>query len=158
MNIFENLRKITKPYGDDEYDDEYEDEELDGFDDEPVRNSEPTRRNEYAGISKPENRSNGSVINIGAPKVNKPEVVLFRPTTFSDATKAADDLRNKKAVIANLEHVDKNLSRRIIDFLTGCAYALDGKFNKIANSTYLFCPYSMDVVGDLDGNPNDTDG
>ena len=49
-----------------------------------------------------------------------------------------------------MENVDKALSRRVVDFLSGCAYALDGKVNKIAQSTYLFCPHSMDVVGDLE--------
>ena len=158
MNIFENLRKITRPYGDDEYDDEYENDEAEDFDDEPVRPSEPARRNEYTSISKPDSRPNGSVISMGTPKVNKPEVVLFRPNTFKDATKAADDLRNKKAVIVNLEQVDKALNRRITDFLFGCAYVLDAKVNPIANNTFLLCPYNMDVVGSLDNAQGDNEG
>ena len=49
-----------------------------------------------------------------------------------------------------MENVDNALARRVVDFLTGCAYALDGKVNKIAQSTYLFSPHSMDVSGDLE--------
>jgi len=56
-----------------------------------------------------------------------------------------------------MENVDKALSRRVVDFLSGCAYALDGKVNKIAQSTYLFCPYSMDVVGDLENIQNEVE-
>ena len=78
------------------------------------------------------------------------EVVLFHAKTFGDATKAADELRNKKAVILNMENVDKALTRRVVDFLSGCVYALDGKVKKIAQSTYLFCPHGMNIVGDLE--------
>ena len=147
MGIWDNFKKIAQPYSDDEYEDEYEDG-LDGFDDE---DEIPPKRSDYgAKAAEPAKtgKFNGQVLSMNAG--NKQEVVLFRPTTFSDCTKAADDLRDKKAVIVNMENVDKVLATRVVDFLTGCAYALDGKINKIAQSTYLFCPHSMDVVGDLE--------
>ena len=81
---------------------------------------------------------------------NKQEVVLFRPGSFNDTSKAADDLRNRKAVIVNMENVDKAMARRVVDFLSGCVYALDGDVKKIAQSAYLFCPHNMDSVGDLE--------
>ena len=49
-----------------------------------------------------------------------------------------------------MENVDKAMARRVVDFLSGCAYALDGKVKKIAQSTYLFCPHNMEVSGDLE--------
>ena len=82
--------------------------------------------------------------------INKQEVVLFRPGSFNDTSKAADDLRNRKAVIVNMENVDKAMARRVVDFLSGCVYALDGDVKKIAQSAYLFCPHNMDIVGDLE--------
>ena len=81
---------------------------------------------------------------------SKQEVVLFRPTSFNDTSKAADDLRNRKAVLLNLENVDKAMSRRVVDFLSGCVYAVDGSVKKVAQSAYIFCPHNMDVVGDLE--------
>ena len=81
---------------------------------------------------------------------SKQEVVLFRPGSFNDTSKAADDLRNRKAVIVNMENVDKAMARRVVDFLSGCVYALDGDVKKIAQSAYLFCPHNMDIVGDLE--------
>ena len=90
----------------------------------------------------------GSVLSMSHS--NKQEVVLFRPTNFNDTSKAADDLRNRKAVIVNMENVDKAMARRVVDFLSGCVYALDGTVNKIAQSAYLFCPANMDVIGDLE--------
>ena len=90
----------------------------------------------------------GSVLNMN--NGSKQEVVLFRPTSFNDTSKAAEDLRHRKAVIVNMENVDKAMARRVVDFLSGCVFALDGTVKKIAQSAYLFCPHNMDVVGDLE--------
>ena len=149
MTFWDNVKKFAQPYGEDEYD-EYEEGE-EGFEDEEVLVPR-SRRNENNADAPAAERSEGNgfsgkVLNMNS---NKPSVVLFRPTNFNEATKAADDLREKKAVIVNLENVDASMARRVVDFLSGCAYALDGKVKKIAVSTYLFCPYSMDVMGDLE--------
>ena len=93
---------------------------------------------------------NGTVLNMNSSVTNKQAVVLFRPNSFNDTSKAADDLRSKKAVIVNMENVDKAMARRVVHFLSGCAYAVDGRVKKVAQSTYLFCPHNMDVVGDLE--------
>ena len=89
----------------------------------------------------------GHVMNMSS---GKQEVVLFHAKTFDDAAKAADELRKRRAVILNMENVDKSLTRRVVDFLSGSVYALDGSVKKVAQSTYLFCPHNMDVVGDLE--------
>ena len=147
MSFWDNVKKFAQPYADDEYD-EYEDG-VEGFEEEPAPAPRASRRAEAAEApAAPETGSfSVNVLNMGG---NRPGVVLFRPTSFNDATKAADDLRDKKAVIVNLENVDKAISRRVIDFLSGCAYALDGTVNKIALATYLFCPHNMEVMGDLE--------
>lgn len=92
----------------------------------------------------------GSVLGSSKSNLNKQEVVLFRPSTFNDTSKAAQDLRENKAVIVNMENVDKAMARRVVDFLSGCVFALEGTVRKIAQSAYLFCPRNMDVVGDLE--------
>ena len=159
MSFWDNVKKLTQPYADEEYDDYDEDlgdygEELD----EPVsRRRAPAFGSQDSGldfgttpVSTPAPTGfSGSVLNMGSSG-SKQEVVLFHAKAFDDAAKAADELRNKKAVILNMENVDKALTRRVVDFLSGCVYALDGKVKKIANSTYLFCPHCMDIVGDLE--------
>ena len=80
---------------------------------------------------------------------NKVQLVLVRPDSFNDAPTIAANMRAKKAVVLNLEGVEKNLARRIVDFLSGCGYALDGSVKKVSQSTYVFCPYNMEVLGDL---------
>lgn len=77
------------------------------------------------------------------------QVVLVKPERFDQVSEIADHLRDKKAVVLNLETTNKDVSRRLVDFLSGCAYALDGKIKKVAISTYLITPYNVGVVGDL---------
>ena len=89
----------------------------------------------------------GSVLSMNH---NKQEVILFHAKTFDDAAKAADELRSKRAVILNMENIDKALTRRVVDFLSGCIFALDGKVKKVAQATYLFCPHDMEIIGNLE--------
>ena len=174
MSFWDNVKKFAQPYSEDEYDDEYDDEYMDDYDEreEPVRRAprrapampippvkqEPNNFGFNAAPVAPvapavapaapvNTGFTGSVVNMNT---NKQEVVLFRPGSFNDTSKAADDLRNRKAVIVNMENVDKAMARRVVDFLSGCVYALDGTVKKIAQSAYLFCPQNMNVVGDLE--------
>ncbi len=144
MSFWDNVKKFAQPYTDEEYDDY--DEASESFDEE-IEPAPRPRRAEAAEAAEPsEGRFSGKVLNMN----NKQSVVLFRPNSFNDASQAADDLRDKKVVIVNLENVDKAMARRVVDFLSGCSYALDGKPRKIAQSTYLFAPHNMDVMGDLE--------
>ena len=152
MSFWDNVKKFTQPYSDDEYED-YEDE-VDQYEEEPAPRSS-RRTSPFAGTAQdaapaaPAATSSsfgGQVLSMSG----KQEVVLFHAKTFDDTAKAADELRKKKAVILNMENVDKALTRRVVDFLSGSVYALDGRVKKVAQATYLFCPHNMDVVGDLE--------
>ncbi len=173
MSFWDNVKKFTQPYADDEYDD-YDDEYMDDYEDAAEEPAPRPRRaapvttaeddddefaasfgstpnlsvNNSSSVSNSSNGFNGQVLNMRSAA--KQEVVLFRPTSFNDTSKAADDLRNRKAVVVNLENVDKAMSRRVVDFLSGCVYAVDGSVKKIAQSAYLFCPHNMEVIGDLE--------
>ena len=176
MSLWDSVKKFAQPYADDDYDDYDEDEEyLDDYEEPaaPVRRAPSRRRapepapvaDDFddeeaedfgfnlapAAKAAPVTTSTGfkgSVVSMSTG--TKQEVVLFRPTSFNDTSKAADDLRSRKAVVLNLENVDKAMSRRVVDFLSGCVYALDGSVKKVAQSAYIFCPHNMDVVGDLE--------
>jgi cell division inhibitor SepF len=161
MSFWDNVKKFAQPYDDEDYDDY--DEELDEFE-EPAQEPAPrTRRpSPFATTAAPAAPAaaaapaapaastpsfGGQVLNMSS---GKQEVVLFHAKTFDDAAKAADELCKRKAVILNMENVDKALTRRVVDFLSGAVYALDGRVKKVAQSTYLFCPHNMDVTGDLE--------
>ncbi len=173
MSFWDNVKKFAQPYSDDEYDD-YDEE--DDFVDEYEEPAEaPARRaprrapapapapvteeeeDDFGFAPVPASSTavsasgfSGQVLSMNTSASNKQEVVLFRPGSFNDTPKAADDLRSRKAVIVNMENVDKAMARRVVDFLSGCVYALDGDVKKIAQSAYLFCPHNMDIVGDLE--------
>ena len=172
MSFWDNVKKFAQPYADDDYDDyDEEDDYVDDYE-EPAEAPAPRREKRRAApapvmeeheeeddfgfapvpvaasSNAPATGFSGQILNMNAS--NKQEVVLFRPGTFNDTSKAADDLRNRKAVIVNMENVDKAMARRVGDFLSGCVYALDGDVKKIAQSAYLFCPHNMDIVGDLE--------
>lgn len=93
-----------------------------------------------------EKRSN-KVVNIHA--TTQLQVVLAKPERFDDASAVADHLNNKRTVVLNLESTNKDVSRRLIDFLSGVAYANNGQIKRVANSTYIITPYNVDIMGDL---------
>ncbi len=163
MSFWDNVKKFAQPYADDEYDEYEEDESMEAYEEEaaPERPARTRRTPAFSvsasddsGFSTGASAASGSTASGFSGQVvslsNKQEVVLFHPANFNDTSTAADHLRSKKAVIVNMENVDKAMARRVVDFLSGCAYALDGKVKKVAQSTYLFCPHNMDVVGDLE--------
>jgi len=177
-NVKDSFKNFTQPYPDDDEYDDYEDEETaDGYEEAPAeeepaprtaRRTSPfgaaaSREADFGSASASAASSaasassggfSGQVLNMSS---GKQEVVLFHAKAFDDAAKAADELRKKRALILNMEGIDKALTRRVVDFLSGTVYALDGKVCKVAQCTYLVCPHSMDILGEAEGVQADTE-
>lgn len=146
MGLMDELKKIIHPYDDEDYD--YEDD----FE-EPAKESrslfdarKEERREERRDERRSEDRHN-KVVNIHATTQLK--VVLVKPERFENASEIADHLKEKRTVVLNLESTNKDVARRLIDFLSGVAYAGEGKIKKVAANTYIITPYSVDIMGDL---------
>ena len=146
MGLMDELKKIIHPYDDEDYD--YEDD----FE-EPAKESrslfddrKEERREERRDERRSEDRHN-KVVNIHATTQLK--VVLVKPEGFENASEIADHLKEKRTVVLNLESTNKDVARRLIDFLSGVAYAGEGKIKKVAANTYIITPYSVDIMGDL---------
>ena len=92
-------------------------------------------------------RKGNKVVNIHATA--QLQVVLVKPERFDDASTIADHLNAKRTVVLNLESSNKDVARRILDFLSGVAYANDGQIKKVANCTYVITPYNVGFMGDL---------
>ena len=137
MSILDELKKWTHPYDDE--DEEYEDDFGDTARKEPVFEDRRAR-------DRAEDRRN-KVVNIHATTQLK--VVLVKPERFENASEIADHLRDKRTVVLNLESTNKDIARRLIDFLSGVAYAGEGKIKKVAANTYIITPYHVDIMGDL---------
>ena len=135
MSLIDELKKLTHPYED-------EDEELEDFE-EPARSSRDAFEDRRVKV---EDRRN-KVVNIHATTQLK--VVLVKPERFENASEIADNLKDKRTVVLNLESTNKDIARRLIDFLSGVAYAGEGKIKKVSANTYIITPYSVDLMGDL---------
>ena len=134
MSILDELKKLTHPYED-------EDEGFEEFDDEPQgRDVFEDRR-----VKMDDRRS--KVVDIHATTQLK--VILVKPERFENASEIADQLKDKRTVVLNLESTNKDVARRLIDFLSGVAYAGEGKIKKVAANTYIITPYHVDIEGDL---------
>ena len=77
------------------------------------------------------------------------QVVLVKPERFEDVTSIADHLNDKKTVVLNLEATEREISRRIVDFLSGATYANHGNIKKISKATFLIVPKGVDMMGEL---------
>ena len=129
MGLLDELKRLTRPYQEDE-------DELEDF----------IPRRESAAPLGSETRQD-KVVNIHT--TTQLQVVLVKPERFDAAPEIADHLREKRTVVLNLESTNKEIARRLVDFLSGVAYAQDGKIKRVANSTYIITPYNVDILGDL---------
>lgn len=77
------------------------------------------------------------------------KVVIVRPEVFDEVANIADHLVQGKTVVLNLETANKDISRRIVDFMSGAAYALSCKLKKVANNTFIIVPEHTDIAGEL---------
>ena len=151
MGFMDELKKLAKPYADD-------DDDFDEFDEgtaAPARNT--SRAAEQDEPAQNTGRRTAGAAAAGADRnkvVNihttaQLQVVLVKPDRFDNVSEIAEHLRDKRAVVLNLESTNKDVARRLVDFLSGCAYALDGKIKKVAANTYIITPYHVDIEGDL---------
>ena len=126
---------LTPP--EDEFDYEYENDNYENF---IKKNDSKTAQNRASA-------QNNKVVNIHATA--QLQVVLFKPERFGEDTRAiADELIKMHTVVLNLENTNKDISRRIIDFLSGVAYANSGQIKKVATNTFIITPYNVGLTGD----------
>ena len=164
MGFFDEIKKLTRPYDDED------DDFIDEADDEVDEPQQEKRANPFAGFgfggqksdaSEPQpaaapraqtqrqpSRREGRVVSINGGS-GQMQVVLVKPERFETAAEIADHLRDRHAIVMNLETTPKDIARRLIDFVSGVAYAQDGKIKKIAANTYIITPYNVDLTGDL---------
>ena len=171
MGLMDNIRNLTNGRRNNEV---IEDDYYDDYEDEPMMEEEDTHHaparptyttrgaaavaatpiadtNKFTSPSRVTNISTGS---FNAGNYNM-QMIVVKPERFDQVTEIADRLRDKQSVVLNLESTNKDVARRLVDFLSGCAYALDGNIQKIAISTYLITPYNVEVLGETDKDAQD---
>ena len=165
MGFMDELKRLTRPY-DEEGEDEAFLEETEpapqpapAVRDKPKSNPFSNFSAESASVSQAPASSNrasrpreGRVVSIGAQNGAQSQVVIVKPERFESAADIADHLRNRRAVLMNLESAPKDITRRLVDFLSGVSYAIDGNIRKVSTNTYVLTPPNIDLVGEqLDG-------
>ncbi len=127
----------------DEGDDDYEEVNASGNRDRDRDYDTRDRERERSSASNSRNK----VVNINATA--KLQVGIFKPERFGEETRSiADELMKTHTVVLNLEDTNKDMARRILDFLSGVAYANNGKIKRVATNTYIIIPSNVDLTGD----------
>ncbi|MBR5558631.1 MAG: cell division protein SepF [Oscillospiraceae bacterium] len=144
MGLMDKLQKMMG-MPDDEFYDEYDEQMDDVVDETPIQTNSVYQEQEDLSFLENSNKRN-KVVNIHA--TTQLQVVLVKPEHFEDASTIADHLNAKRTVVLNLESASKEISRRLIDFLSGVAYANEGQIKKVANCTYIITPYNVGIMGE----------
>ncbi|MEG6616459.1 cell division protein SepF [Peptococcaceae bacterium 1198_IL3148] len=92
-------------------------------------------------------RKGGTVVSLHTQR--QVQVVLAEPSSYDEVQNIADNLKNRRSVIVNLEKTDPELSRRVIDFMSGTTYALNGNMQKVGQGIFLFAPNNVDITNEL---------
>lgn len=154
MGFFDKFTDIIRENDDDDLEDFYGEEDNDssfGIPS-PIRRDKPQKSVRVPKEEKPERirrsrAESDKVVNIHTTA--QLQVVLVKPERFEEAAAIADNLNEKRTVLLNLELTNRDVARRLLDFLSGVAYANNGQIKRVANSTYIITPYNVDVMGDL---------
>ena len=163
MGFLDALKKLTKPYAEDDFlGDEYDERSVRGsaFPQREVRSYEDYAETPAPAEPTPHRSFIPSIPNIpamrsepkapeAAPAKQQPmKLVVMRPERFEDAAAIADQMRRRCSVVLNLESTPRETARRLVDFLSGAAYALEGRIRRIAAGTYIITPANVDLTGD----------
>ncbi len=136
------MSKLMDFIGMEQEDDE---EEYETEEQEDIEEQEDDEEEETKGFWN--KRSNSKVVNM--PSQQQVKMVISQPTTFEQSETICDLLKEKKSIIVNLEYVNKDIARRIVDVVSGAVHALDGHMQKISNSIFLIAPYNYDITNDM---------
>ncbi len=132
------MNKVLDLFGVDNAEEDYEEE---GYEEENEQEEEQEENKNFW------NRRSNKVVTM--PQANQIKMVISQPTTFEQSETICDLLKEKKSIIVNLEYVNKDVARRIIDVISGAVHALDGHIQKVSNSIFLIAPYNYDITNDM---------
>ncbi len=94
-------------------------------------------------------RKNNKIVSMPQSQSQAIKMVISQPTTFEQSDEICSFLKEKKSVIVNLEYVNKDVARRIVDFISGGVYALDGYIQKVSNSIFLVAPSNYEITNEM---------
>ncbi len=105
-----------------------------------------------------ERKKNKNVVSLSSIQQTNSKVVLCEPQSYDEVQEIADNILNKRSIVINLQRVDSYQAKRIVDFLSGTVYAVNGDIQKLGLATFLCTPENVDVSGAISNNVYDEDG
>lgn len=140
MGLVDKIKDLTG-FGEIDYDDEYEEEYEETAEEKPVRRNSLMKKNK--------------VIPIGAQE-NQNRIVVLKPKCFNNSTEVADELKQRRPVIIDVGALDPDEARRVVDFIAGTVYGVDGNMQKVSGGIFLATPSHVDIMGEVlkDGKGN----
>jgi len=120
-------------------------DEDDEFEEFPAPRRHNRKDDDFDDVLEP--KRNNKVVNIHT--TTQLQVVLVKAERYDNSTEIADHLKERRTVVLNLETTNKDVARRVLDFLSGVAYAIGGRIQRVANNTFIITPYNVDLKGDL---------
>ena len=137
------MNKVWDLFGMDRAEEDYENEDVYDYEDEEDEEQEGRgffgRRNNNKVVNMPQSQTNSNAI----------KMVISQPTSFEQSDEICSFLKERKSVIVNLEYVNKDVARRIVDFISGGVYALDGYIQKVSNSIFLVAPSNYEITNEM---------
>lgn len=146
MGLFEKIKNILVVPEEEEYEEEFE---------EKAEKTEPRKVVQPQESYAPKRTEQAPRVVSGSKNKTvsftpgQMQVVLVKPERYEDVTSITDHMLERKTVVLNIENIDKDLSRRIVDFLGGATYALHGNIRKVSRGTFLIVPHGVDMMGEL---------
>ena len=133
MGLVDKIKDLTG-FGDIDYDNEYEEELEEETEERNVRKSLPTRKNKVVPFAGPDSQN---------------RIVVLKPKCFNNSTEVADELKQRRPVIIDVGALDPDEARRVVDFIAGTVYGVDGNMQKVSGGIFLATPHNVDIMGEV---------
>ena len=134
------MNKVWDLFGMDPAEDKEEEDVYNNLDEEYNQEEEVDDRRIWG-------KRNSKIVSL--PQAQQVKMVISQPTSFEQSEGICDLLKEKKSIIVNLEYVNNDVARRIIDVISGAVHALDGHIQKVSNSIFLIAPFNYDITNEM---------
>ena len=133
MGLVDKIKDLTG-FGDIDYENEYDEELEEETEERNVRKSLPTKKNKVVPFAGPDSQN---------------RIVVLKPKCFNNSTEVADELKQRRPVIIDVGALDPDEARRVVDFIAGTVYGVDGNMQKVSGGIFLATPHNVDIMGEV---------
>ena len=133
MGLVDKIKDLTG-FGDIDYENEYDEELEEETEERNVRKSLPIKKNKVVPFAGPASQTS---------------IVVLKPKCFNNSTEVADELKQRRPVIIDVGALDPDEARRVVDFIAGTVYGVDGNMQKVSGGIFLATPHNVDIMGEV---------